>query len=321
VTLHPIYLVMGDEHLLVREKCAELVALALEGGTAAFNHTVGSAVDGHVAGLLLQAQTVPMMADRRVVEIRELERANVESLDQLLVYAQEPCPTATVVLSCAVLPKASGGVDRGRRIHNAVKKTGEVFQFKAGKADPIAFATQRAEVLGCRLDRGAARLLVDFVGADLGRLEGELGKLAAFVGGQGMIDADAVEEVCSLLAEAVVWTLTDAIVQRRTGVAIGVTHRLLEAGDAPQKIMGLIDWQLRQLLQLQDCLDRGESPYASGLRMPRFKIDACKRALEDRPLRADEVLGQLASANRDMRGHAAGGRRILEALVLRLVAA
>ena len=204
MTVHPIYLVYGDEQLLVRERCAEIVERALAGGTAAFNHTVGSAADGDVAGLLIQAQTVPMMAERRVVEIRELERANADALDLLLAYAQEPCATAALVLSCGALPKASGGVDRGRRIHNAIKKSGEVVQFKSGKADPVAFATQRAEGLGCTLNRDAARLLVDFVGADLGRIEGEIGKLAAFVGGQGAIDSAAVAEVCSLLAEAVV---------------------------------------------------------------------------------------------------------------------
>ena len=320
MSLHPIYLIYGDEQLLVRQRCAEIVSQGIDGGSAAFNHTIGSAAEGSVPALLLQAQTLPMMAARRVVEIRELEGSTVESQDALLAYAADPCPTAVVVLSCQSLPKASGGVNRGVRLRNAIKKTGEVVRFESSKTDPVAYARRRAQELGCALERRAAQLLVDLVGSDLGRVEGEIGKLVAFVGGKGAIEVSAVDEVCSLLAEADVWSLTDAIVGRRAGEAFGVVHRLLEEGEAPLKILGLIDWQLRQLLRLQDALDAGESPFQSGVRMPRFKMDACVRALRSRPLRADAVLGQLASVSRDMRGHAAGSRHVLEAFVLRLVA-
>jgi DNA polymerase III delta subunit len=164
-------------------------------------------------------------------------------------------------------------------------------------------------------------LLVELVGSDLGCVEGEIGKLVAFVGGKGTIDSAAVEEVCAALAEAEVWGLTDAIVGGRAGEAFGVVCRLLEEGQEPFRILGMIDWQFRQLLTLQQALHEGLSPYEAGVRMPRFKMEACVRALKSRPLRADEVLGQLVLASREMRGHAAGSRHVLEAFVLRLVTA
>ena len=56
MTLHPIYLVMGDEHLLVREKCAELVARALEGGTAAFNSSARNVRVGLWCGVMRKSR-------------------------------------------------------------------------------------------------------------------------------------------------------------------------------------------------------------------------------------------------------------------------
>jgi DNA polymerase-3 subunit delta len=313
-----VYLVYGDEQLLVRRTIDELATRSLAGGPAAFNRADGSAGTDAVGALLSQARTPPMMGPRRLVVIRDLEDAKPAALDAMMAYVASPCPSTVLVLTGGKLPPVSEGVNRGVRLRNAVQKAGQVLRFESAKQDPVSFVRQRCAQAGCELGAREAELLVEVVGRDLGRLAGEVDKLVAFVGGSGRIASDQVQQVCSLLAETVIFELTDAIVRGRAGPALAIAHKLMEEGNAPARILPLVAWQVRQLIQIQDCLRRRQDPYEQGIRMPSSKMRAARESLRRHPLRGERTLELMASAARDMRTSRAGDRHVLEALILDL---
>ncbi len=315
--LVPVYLVYGDEQLLVRRCLDKLAQRTLEGGPAAFNRAEGSA-GADVRGLLGQARTPPMMGPRRLVVIREIENAKNPEIEQLMGYVASPSPTTVLVLTGAKLPPAAEGKNMGVRLRNAVNKAGQTLRFEATAQDPVAFVRQRCASGGCELGAREAELLVEVVGRDLGRLEGECDKLVAFAGGSGRISSEQVEQVCSLLAETVIFELTDAIVRGEAGLAMAIAHKLMEEGHAPARILPLVAWQVRQLIQLQDCLRRRADPYDEGIRMPRAKMQAARNSLRRHPLRGERTLDLMADATLRMRTSKAGERHVLEALVLAL---
>ncbi len=323
--LAPVYLVFGDESLLVRRTVAHIAERGLEGGVEAFNRSEGVlGGSGSLADLLSQARTTPMMGPRRVVVVKELESAKTDELDLLRAYVASPVPSTVLIITGSKLPgpvKSPGskkGIDRAARMRNTIRKIGEVFRFEAGKQDPIRFVSARVQEGGCQIGRREAQLLVEVVGRDLGRLARETDKLLAFMGGQGRVRAEQVESICSLLAETVIWDLTDAIVRREAGQALQIVHRLMQEGNAPARILPLVIWQVRQLVLLQYCLRQGGDPWKQGIRMPRNKMNAARANLRRNPLRLDRVMEVLARANHAMRGHRAGDKRLFEALVLEL---
>jgi DNA polymerase-3 subunit delta len=261
-----------------------------------------------------------MMSSRRLVEVRQVQDANVALLDALLAYVQDPSPSAVLVVSGEKFPAASGGMDRGLRIKNAVKKSGLLLELDGEGVDPVAFATSRATDLGVRINRDAAQLLVAFGGGELTTLAADVDKCAAYVGSGGTIDAAAVDAVCAFVAEASAWTLTDAIVTRDKDTALSTLHRLLEDGEAPHKLLGSVAWQLRQVLLVQDVVRRGLSERDAGIRMPPQKLRALREVVTRRPVSPSALLEELARVNRGMNSSRAGDRRILEGFVLRLVA-
>lgn len=312
-----IALVLGDEHLLVQEAEAKLVAEVTEGRPSGLNHAVYTAESGGWAALEA-AKTPPMMCRRKAVVLREMEKAPPELLEALLGYAEHPSPSATLILVGEKLPPASGGVDRGRRLENRLKEGGLVLRFKAQDQDPVSWALERARQAGVSLDRRAAALLVERVGADLGRLSTELDKAIAYVGGKGAVGEEEIERVTSLVAEAVIWRLTDAVLARDADRGLAAAHRLLEEGEPSHRLLAMVAWQIRQLLELQDCIQSGAGEPASLARMPHAKKAEARRALQQRPLSAPRILGALARANREMNRSPAGDRRVFEALILEL---
>lgn len=321
--LSSVHLVLGDEVLLVREAADAVVSAAFEGGSPGFNLAVYQAGDG-ASGALDVARTLPMMARRRVVHIKVMEKATVELLDDLMAYCDKPNPSTVLLLEGRKLPEAVGGRNRGLSLQNKIKKVGRVERFRSRDQRPIPFAQAHARTLGCELDPRAARLLVELVGSDLARLRSEVDKAAAYVGGTGRIDGSAVEAVSSLVAEAVVWDLTDAIVSRDADRGLSAVYRMMEAAGTSDRVsyrlLALIGWQVRQLLVLQDSMYRRADTPDSWRRTPRRKREAAEALLRRRPLSAERILGALARANRSFHFSRAGDRRVFEALVLELVA-
>lgn len=311
-----IVLIYGDEDLRVREAEQQVVQAALDGDGSGFNLATFLAAEADSA--LDLARTAPMMARRRVVVVREFERAPAALQEALLAYAEKPCPSTVLVLSGRKLPEASGGQNRGVRLKNRVEKIGRVVRFEAAKEDPLAFAEERARALGVRLERSAAELLVELAGRNLGRLATELDKAASYVGGEGVIDQAVVEQTCSVVGEAEVWALTGALAARNPDAALAACHRLLNDGAAPHYLLSMVSWQFRQLLVLQDCLRRRVDPRTAGLRMRWSAQQDAERALRARPLDEADLMTRIARANRMLNRSRAGDQRVFEGLVLEL---
>ena len=317
--LPPVALLLGDESVSRKKAEEALVSAVFGDASPSFNLATFTAADGAERAVEV-ARTVPMMAKRRVVIVREMEAAGVELLDDLLAYAAKPNPSTVLILSGVKNAPATGGVDRGRRLEAAIKKCGQVQRFKTGERDPVRFAVAYAEEAGCKIDHGAARLLVGLVGSDLGTVQTEMSKVIAYSGGADRIDAEAVEAVCSLVAEAAIWDLTDAVVRRDADKALAVAHRMLDTGESVHRLVAMIAWQMRQLLTLQDCMRRRLNPRDAGIRMPRHKLEAAQQALRSRPIQAAQMMNQIALVNGELNRSRAGDRRVFEGLLLRLTA-
>jgi len=318
--LKPVYVVLGDERLVVDAAETALAGEALSGGGASFNRDVYRCSEDNAAEALAVARTMPMMSPRRLVLLREAHEASPTLLEQLATYLASPNPSTVLVVTGSKWPAPSGGKDWGRRAEGAAKKVGVVVRMKSQDQDPIAFSIAVAEELGCALKRRDAEFLIERVGSDLGRLKLELEKAATWLGGDGEMTAEVLQNVCSLLAEAEIWTLTDALVSGNADRALETAHRLMEDGEAPHRLISMVTWQFRQLLRLQDAIRHGRSARDAGIRMRYDKLRAAERALKQRPMDAPAVLETIAAANQAMNSHKAGHRRIFEGLVLQLLA-
>lgn len=323
--LAPVWLIHGDARPLVQDAVAKVVARALEQcAIPAFNHSTSSAAEGDPAAALATARTLPMMSDLRVVEVRDMQEGSDQLFEALLAYAADPSPSTVLVVTGSGFPKVrKGGRSWARKVETAVKKAGRVVKISSRDMPAGRFAVDRAKALGKRLGRREAELLVEIVGDDLGRLAREVDKVALFVGDAGEITADDLHMACSLVAESVIWDLTAGIAARDPDGALASLHRQLEEGEDPRKLLGMIAWQLRQVLQAAELIRAGASDgeIRTATRMRFDLLRSLRRSVEaGRTAGAARMMGRLAHANRQMNEHRAGDRRILESLVLDLCA-
>jgi DNA polymerase-3 subunit delta len=220
----------GEDEFRKDEAVRALVEAHVDPATRDFNldQLRGSDVDQE--GLASILATPPMMAEWRVVVLRETEAmaSSSRARDLLVGAAESPPPGLALVLVCTV-PDGSKA-----RFYQDLSRRARSFEFPAvGPNDVPGWLIERAkEVHGVEMNEAAARALGAAVGTDLGVLGQELEKLAAFVGDDGVITVESVEAAGTRLPKQDRWQWFDMVGQRRFTEAVEALPVLMGQGES-----------------------------------------------------------------------------------------
>lgn len=186
-TLAPVYYVTGAEDVLKDDLVAAIIDASLDDPQdRSFNLDVRSAGDLDGESLHALVETVPMLAARRVVVIRNLEqwRTGAKVWEVLARYLQRPSETTVLVLLHGTEEPDADIVAASTHI-SLGPLTGD---------DLRTWASARAAAAGLRLDPDALTHLLRAVGDDLGHVQTEIEKLASALGSDRLVTEDEVAQ-------------------------------------------------------------------------------------------------------------------------------
>jgi DNA polymerase-3 subunit delta len=154
-------------------------------------------------------------------------RSSLRPRDLVQRYAEAPCDSATLVLRAEKWNKG--------KLDKAVERVGVVIKCDApSPAEAAAWCVARArKAHDHALERDAASALVDKIGPDLGRLDGELAKLSAAVGVQRPITLAIVHELVGFTREETVWQIQDLVLQSDPETVLGKIRDLVTVSRVP----------------------------------------------------------------------------------------
>jgi DNA polymerase-3 subunit delta len=282
--LRPVYLVVGAERYLSGRVIDALRTAALAGRDLGLNEEHLNAGDSSVETALSAAKTLPMMAPKRFVLVRDCERwepkvegaKGATALDRAATYAEDPTPSTVLVLQASKL-------DARRRLVNAAKKGGYLVACDAPPPRELpAWVTRSAKARGKRLAPGVAQLLSELLGAELSTLDNAVERLALYVGDAGEITEDAVGDCIVQVKPSTVWELVDAVGRRDTGGALASLGKVYDPQDRGLRLLGVLAWSTRQLLRFSAATRDGLGPAnaAKAAGVPPFKADQLAKQLK-----------------------------------------
>src|SRR5690606_36013635 len=108
-----------------------------------------------------------------------------------------------------------------------------------------------------QIAREAVQQLLQLAGTELGLLEQELSKLAAYVGERPSIEAEDVVKLVGGWKAETTWAMTGAIRDGQLGAALTYLDKLLTAGEAPQRLLGGINYTFRKIAQATELARQG----------------------------------------------------------------
>jgi DNA polymerase-3 subunit delta len=215
-----VYYFHGEDDFLKEQSVRELIAAAVDPSTRDFNLDVRAAaeLDAETLGSLLG--TPPMMAERRVVVVRDVAALRKDVRAVLDRYLADPAPDMMLVLVAPAGEKV--------KVDKALESRAASVSFAplTGDRVPRWIIHHVESVLGAHITPEAAELLQQATGNELAALAAELDKLASYAGG-GTIDEAAVAEVAGVRRGETLGDFLDRVAARDAAGALALLPHIL----------------------------------------------------------------------------------------------
>ena len=269
-----VYLLQGEDEVEKAGLAHEFEEL-VEDGLRAFNverlHT-GDVTNGDrlasaVASLMTAARTLPMMAPRRVVIVLQAQGllvpkresdAATRALEELEELLKNPEPQTTIVL-------VAGTLDKRSRIYKLLAKQATLVECGVLETvdDASRWVLNRVSAAESKIDPAGARIMAVHAGfperrherepptGDLKRLRNDVDRLLLYALGQKSISLDDVREVVGPALLQGQWDMVRAIEAGDARTALRHLALMLDAGSAPEQIMGQLGYMVRTKFPFQ----------------------------------------------------------------------
>jgi DNA polymerase-3 subunit delta len=327
--LRPVYLVAGEEAFLASQVVTQLKAAACKGGVAGLNEDAFQAGEADVDRVLAAACTLPMMAKRRFVLVRGLERwepkaggksegkpSDRDPFEKLLDYAKDPAKSTVLVLLGA-------GIDKRRKLYTVARSEGFLVACDTlARGDLPPWIQRRVSQRGCKISASVADLLAELTGPELSPVADAVERLCLYAGDGAEISEEAVSTCIVRLRTASVWELVAAVGRRDAGAALAALADVYDPQDRGLRLLGVLAWSTRQLLRFESAVRQGASPEQAAMRAgaPPFKARELSQQVKALPrVELERWPELLARLDLELKG---GSRRppqaILESAILTL---
>lgn len=301
----PLYLLGGEEpyHLDVLSDAIE--ANAMEEHERDFNQTILYGRDSDLDQVLAAARQFPMMAERRLVLVKEAqdlrEWKSKDKLEKLAAYADNP--VASTVL---VLVHRNKMPDKRLSAVKRIQKAGVVFQSDKVRDYKLAewiegYVASRKRQIHPR----TAQLLAEYLGNDLKKIAGEMDKLFIALPEGGEVSDALIEQHIGISKEYNIFELTNALADKDIGRVTRIVQymRANEKNHPVPRILPTLTNYFARVLTFHHLPNHDPSAVASALRVHPYAAKEYARAARNYPARkVSRIFGYLRECDARSKG-------------------
>lgn len=244
-----VYFFHGDDEYLKDEMVQQIIDAAVDPATRDFNLDVRRGNEVDAESLLSLLSTPPMMADRRVVVVKDVQALKKDARVALDRYLTTPSSDVVAILIAPAGTKPDGSFSTAATVVE--------FEPLTGDRVPRWVVHHVTTVLGSTIEPVAVDLLISAVGNDLPQLAAELDKLASYANG-GPIDEDAVSAVVGVRRGETLGDLLDRVLAHDAPGALAIIdHVLSQPKTTAVSIVMALTTQMLSLAWARAARDRG----------------------------------------------------------------
>ncbi len=247
----PLYFFYGDESFLIEEVVDALLEYAINPAMKEFNLDIfhGNEIDGKK--IISLAAAYPMMAERRVVIIKDFDRVSGKEI--LESYAEKPSSTTVLVM-------IGNSPDFRKKPFLTFKKLGVAHESRElFDNETITWIEAKVKKIKRTIEPGAVQLLHSYVGNNLRELSNEIEKVVIAIDERQKISITDVEKVVGVSREFSAFQLCDKIGEKNAAKALEITERMLNTGESVVGIIAAISNHFVRLWKLQDAVRQRKS--------------------------------------------------------------
>lgn len=310
----PVYFFFGDEPYLIQQAYNYLKVCALHGGAADFNFTQFFAADVEISRVRDEVETLPMMAPRRVVVLREVQDLTDKEWDVLAPLFHEPVVSTVFILM-------GEKIDKRKKVVKGLLDQALSVEFKKPFENQVpGWIRHIARAHHLEISDEAIQLMNKLVGNQLSEIEREVRKLQDFLGERVSIQLEDVAQVVSRTREENVFDLTESLANGDRVKSLEQLVYLLDQGQSELGIVSLVARHIRILLLVKQGIEQNMAGQrlATYAQVPSYYVqDYVRQAKMWTPKKLESVLVLLAETDRALKSSPLASHIWLENLILK----
>jgi DNA polymerase III subunit delta len=228
-----VYYFYGTEDYRMKEAEKAIVRIFLPKSQKAINHTVITAQKGRLPDILTELSVIPMLGERQVFTIDEIQSLSQNEIEKILSILSPPDPSRMVIF---VTPASRALNKKTKLLEFLLKKTAAI-EFNRIPGDQ---ARRRITAIfkehQITIEPEAEKILIMLGGGDMGGLTEEVNKLVNYVGQGGTITKEDVALVCSDYQAYQIYELADRVAQGDFDRSLAVISYLTGQGERASTI-------------------------------------------------------------------------------------
>jgi len=247
--LAPVYFFFGEEIRPIDTLIRELVARATDPTTRDFNCDILDSENADIDRVLAILSSFPMMADRRLVVLKSVEKLSSSEMEKLSARIESPVPSACLALT-------AGKIDRRKKFYAHLIEHSQWLECKPlYENQAVAWVKREMQERGLTIREEAAAFLVQTVGTSLNALSQEMDKLQTYAWNAQAIDLATVLAVAGFSRNYNTWEFTDAIARKDAARALSILRYLLQDRQSPAGMLIDLSRRMIQLLHIRLLLE------------------------------------------------------------------
>lgn len=295
-TLDPIYILGSSETLLITRARHAICNATLKEEQRAFNEDYVDGKTTKAKEILSLAQTLPMMADKRIIIVRNMSSMAASELTLLIPYIENPNTSTVLIGECHK-------IDKRLKFFSKAGRLGFICELNVPR-DLSSWIKQESKRYNMSIDTQAVSRLRDIIGKDLGRLSTSLEQLALYAGDKS-VSVDDVDDLIASTRERTVFELTDAIGAKNITLALNVLDKILQHKQSAIGTVALLARYVRQLRLAQSVENEHHTnaTLAKLLGVPPFAVSSLMhQATQFQPRVLQQSLTDLLEADLAFKG-------------------
>jgi DNA polymerase-3 subunit delta len=263
-----LYILWGEDEFSLEESLQEIKNGLCDLSLLSTNTTLLDGQKLTLNELKGAGEAMPFLAEKRLVVVRGLlERFEAKGKfirpskssapgpkqDESAALADcikgLPPSTILVLIESLEVKKTSW---QGNALFKAIAPQAQIKSFPVMRGIKLSqWVQSRVSQKGGAISLQSTNLLMEVIGGDLYTMSNEISKLVAYTGGC-LIEEKDVRTVVSASHEVDIYSMADAIMDRKAGMAERILQKLLQNGVAVPQILVMLARQIQILVQVKE---------------------------------------------------------------------
>ncbi len=312
--LKPVYFFYGEEYFLMERALKQAIEKIVPASTRDFNLDLLYAEEIPAERIIQIATAIPMMARKRLVIVKNIDRLNPSGKTLVLKYAKRPSPQTTLIL-------VANRSDL-KKFHKDLLKAAEGVAFKPlTERRLFQWILEEVQSHGKRMTPRAAQLLLARSGRSMQEISNEIDKLLQFTKNVEEIDENTVESLVGISKAFNIFEVWDSVGEKKFMRSVAIVRQMLELGESPVYIVSMLTSYFAKLLRIKVLLGKGMAPKEIAARThtpPYFMEKYFRQARNYTETQIAVNFKYLLTADQNLKSHYQNQRLIMDLLLYRL---